>query len=447
MPNFPKYESYKDNGIEWLGEIPQHWKIQSLNSILVNRNEKNDPVKTKNILSLSIANGVTPYSDENRGGNKANSDLTAYKLAYPGDIVLNSMNVVVGAVGLSEYFGAISPVYYALNLRIKEKNDIRFFDYIFKNSSFQRYLFQYGKGILFHKSDSGKLNTIRMKISIQDLKKVPLPLPPLEEQNRIVEFLDRTTAEIDRAIAQKQRLIELLQEQKAILINQAVTKELNPNVPMRDRSIEWIGEIPEHWDVKRLRYIGSCQNGISQSADYFGFGYPFVTYTDVYANLELPKIVSGLANSTNQDRRKYSVQRGDVFFTRTSETVEEIGISSTCFNTIKDATFSGFLIRFRPVPDLIVPEFSKYYFRCQLHRFFFVKEMTLVTRASLSQELLKKLPVLLPPIEEQTAISNDIQIKEKLIDDVIFTVNQQIEKLKEYKQLLIANAITGKIKV
>ena len=111
MLTFPKYESYKDSGVEWLGEIPSHWEVQSLKSILVNRNEKNEPVKTKHILSLSIANGVTPYSDENRGGNKAKSDLTDYKLAYPGDIVLNSMNVVVGAVGLSKYFGAISPVY------------------------------------------------------------------------------------------------------------------------------------------------------------------------------------------------------------------------------------------------------------------------------------------------------------------------------------------------
>ncbi|MFM6135741.1 MAG: restriction endonuclease subunit S, partial [Sphaerospermopsis kisseleviana] len=186
---------------------------------------------------------------------------------------------------------------------------------------------------------------------------------------------------------------------------------------MKDSGIEWLGAIPEHWEVKRLRYTGFCQNGISKGADYFGFGYPFVNYTDVYANPELPKIVNGLANSTDEDRINYSVQTGDIFFTRTSETIEEIGITSTCLQSIDNATFSGFLIRVRPFANLIFPGFSKYYFRCQLHRFFFVKEMNLVTRASLSQELLKKLPVLLPPLQEQQKIAEYLDQKTAQIEE------------------------------
>ncbi|WP_258169831.1 type I restriction endonuclease [Nostoc sp. 'Peltigera membranacea cyanobiont' N6] len=155
----------------------------------------------------------------------------------------------------------MSPVYYALYLRNKEKTSIDFYSYIFSNSTFQKYLFQYGKGILVKKSDSGKLNTIRMKISMQDLKKVPLPLPPIAEQKRIVEFLDHKTSEIDQAIAKKQCLIKLLQEQKTILINQAVTKGLNLKAPMRDSGVEWIGEVPEHWEVSRIGFIGEVGNG------------------------------------------------------------------------------------------------------------------------------------------------------------------------------------------
>ena len=141
----------------------------------------------------------------------------------------------------------------------------------------------------------------------------------------------------------------------------------------QDSGVEWLGEIPASWEIKRLRYVGACQNGISKGADYFGSGYPFVNYSDVYTNLELPKMVSGLARSTDEDRKNYSVKTGDIFFTRTSETIEEIGIASTCLNVINNAIFSGFLIRFRPFHSLLFQEFSKYYFRSNKHRYFFVK--------------------------------------------------------------------------
>jgi len=172
------YPKYKDSGVPWLGDVPEHWEIKALRTILKQRNEKNDPIKTEQILSLSIAHGVTLYSHEGRGGNKSKGDLTAYKIAIAGDIVLNSMNVVVGAVGLSKHTGAISPVYYALH-PISDEIDIRFYEKIFKNKFFQKFLMIYGKGILIKKSSTGKFNTIRMKISSNDLKGTVLPLPPL----------------------------------------------------------------------------------------------------------------------------------------------------------------------------------------------------------------------------------------------------------------------------
>lgn len=215
----------KDSGIDWIGQIPEHWKVSPIRSLFGFRNEKNDPIKTKNILSLSIAKGVTRYSDKDRGGNKRKDDLTAYKLAHPNDIVLNSMNVIVGAVGRSKYFGAISPVYYALFLQDHD-SDIEYFEFIFSNSSFQRGLLRYGKGILMKLSGTGQLNTIRMKISQSDLKILPLPHPPKSEQLQIVKHLRTETKKIDGAISIKEDQIAALKEYKTTLINAAVTGKI-----------------------------------------------------------------------------------------------------------------------------------------------------------------------------------------------------------------------------
>lgn len=224
-----RYESYKDSGVDWLGEIPSHWECLPIRSIFKFRNEKNDPIKTDNILSLSIANGVTEYSDENRGGNKRKDDLSSYKLAYPNDIVLNSMNVIVGAVGVSKYFGAISPVYYALSL-YNQRANLSYYENIFKNENFQRGLLRFGKGILIKFGENGKMNTIRMKISQDDLKKLYFPIPPLSEQQKIAQFLDDKTAKIDQAIALKTAHIEKLKEYKSVLINDVVTGKVRVSV-------------------------------------------------------------------------------------------------------------------------------------------------------------------------------------------------------------------------
>ncbi|WP_201775680.1 restriction endonuclease subunit S [Photobacterium kishitanii] len=384
MSKYEQYSEYTETGISWIGSIPKHWELVPLRAVLQFRNEKNDPVKTSNILSLSIAKGVTLYSEEGRSGNKRKDDITAYKIAHPNDIVLNSMNIVVGAVGVSKYFGAISPVYYALHT-YKKETSLKYYASIFHNSSFQKDLLRFGKGILIKISDNGKLNTIRMKVSQEDLKGMYFPRPPFKEQTQIAAFLDHETAKIDTLIHKQQRLIELLKEKHQAVISHTVTKGLNLDAPMKDSGVEWLGEVPEHWDVKPLRYLGNCQNGINIGAESFGSGYPFISYGDAYKNIALPKVASGLVQSTKNDRVSYSLNIGDVLFTRTSETIEEIGLSSTCLQKIDNAVFAGFLIRFRPFDNLLNSTYSKFYFRNQILRAFFIKEMNLVTRASLSK--------------------------------------------------------------
>lgn len=440
---YKTYDSYKDSGVEWISQIPREWETRSVRAIFIDRNEKNDPIKTKDILSLSIAEGVTPYSDENRGGNKAKNDLSAYKLAYPNDIVLNSMNVVVGAVGLSKYFGAISPVYYALRARNSE-TDIHFYEKVFKNQSFQRYLLKFGKGILIKEGENGKLNTIRMKISRDDLKTVVLPFPPIDTQNRIAAFLDQKTAEIDAAIEKKQRLIELLKEQKSILINQAVTKGLTPNAPMKDSGIEWIGQIPVHWEVKRLKNVLSdaLKYGANEEANECVEGDPrYIRITD-FADDGLLKddtrrtLPSKKANS-------YLLSKGDILLARSGATVGK----SFIYDSDEPACFAGYLIRARANDKEILPYYLYLYTKSPV--FTAWKEVTFskATIQNIGADKYAIMPIIAPPIAEQISLLEWIAVQSEPFDRFISNVHLEIQKLQEFKQTLIAHAVTGKIKV
>ncbi|MEJ5063335.1 restriction endonuclease subunit S [Erwinia sp. MYb375] len=216
---------------------------------------------------------------------------------------------------------------------------------------------------------------------------------------------------------------------------------------MKDSGVEWLGEVPEHWIVKPLRYLGDFQNGINIGAEAFGSGYPFVSYGDAYKNRVLPEFGSGLVQSTSEDRKKYSLLTGDVLFTRTSETIEEIGFASACLKTIENACFAGFLIRFRPNSLNLNVAYSKYYFSNQLLRVFFTKEMNLITRASLSQDLLKTMPGVIPPRHEQREIAKLLDEKSKRFDQLQLLGEEQIMFLKERRTALISAAVTGKIDV
>ena len=221
------YPAYKPSGVEWLGDVPEHWEVNPLGRVLMQRKERNDPIKTTNILSLSLKTGVIPYADKEAGGNKAKEDLSAYMLAYPGDIVVNSMNVVVGSVGISKYFGAVSPVYYMLRPR-DPYDPVDYTGAIFQNTGFQRSLFGLGNGIMYIESKtSGKLNTIRLRIPMTRLKKVMLPRPPSEEQSAIVRHLFKVISESTAALESTESQIVLLHEFRTRLISDVVTGKLD----------------------------------------------------------------------------------------------------------------------------------------------------------------------------------------------------------------------------
>jgi type I restriction enzyme S subunit len=272
-------------------------------------------------------------------------------------------------------------------------------------------------------------------------------LPTPKEQQDIAAFLDIRCSHIDSIITEMEQQTEVLKQYKISLITETVTKGLDKTVPMKNSGIDWIGKIPAHWEVKKIRYLGDFQNGISKDGEYFGTGYPFVSYGDVYNNMQLPSQVDGQIESSKKEKILYSVKKGDIFFTRTSETIEEIGFASVCTETIIDATFAGFLIRFRPSTGGLDAQFSKFYFRADVLRAFFVKEMMIVTRASLPQSLLKNLWVILPPIMEQNKIGDFLTSKCTKIDNIITEKRQSIETMKAYKKSLIHEYVTGKKRV
>ncbi len=413
-----RYESYKDSGVEWLGEIPSHWECVPLRSIFKFRNEKNDPIKTDNILSLSIANGVAEYSEENRGGNKRKDDLTSYKLAYPNDIVINSMNVIVGAVGVSKYFGAISPVYYALYLHNLEAN-LPYYEKVFKNENFQKGLLQFGKGILIKFGENGKMNTIRMKISQDDIKTLYLPMPPHPEQQKIAQYLDDKTAKIDQAIMLEEKQIELIKEHKQILIQNAVTKGLNPHVKFKHSDVEWIGEVPEHWEVKKLKYLASINNGLD--------------YKSVLAEEGYPVFGSGgqFAYATSY------LYSGEAVLLGRKGTIDKPLYINDKFWTV-DTMFYCICNKF------IHTKFV-YYCCCSLIPFGYYSTSTALPSMTQSDLLNNKFTI--PPISEQHQIANYLDQQTAKIDHAIQLKQQQIDKLKEYKTVLINDVVTGKVKV
>lgn len=383
----------KDSGVEWIGKIPNEWKIIKIGNQYLERKVK---VSDTDYAALSVTmKGILPQL-ANAAKTDAHDDR---KLVCIGDFAINSRSDRRGSCGISPYDGSVSLI--NIVLKPRDKMCPQYYNWLFHSTMFSDEFYKWGHGIV---DDLWTTNW-------QDMKKIYIPAPPLFEQQKIAAYLDTKCSKIDELTAKIKTTIDEYKKLKQSVITEAVTKGLNPDVKMNDSGYDFIGKIPELWEICRLKNIGTLQNGISKGGEFFGKGYPFVSYRDVYRNYALPESVSGLVEATEAERNKYSVEKGDIFFTRTSETIEEVGFSCVCEKTILDATFSGFVIRVRPFNSSLVTGYAKYYFRSNHHRFYLVKEMNLVTRASLGQDLLKSMPVLIPPKEEQQQISDFLDKK------------------------------------
>jgi len=416
MNQYKAYPQYKNSGIEWLNEIPEYWEVKKLKYSARIQGGKDQ----KAVLD---DNGIYPVYGSGGIFGYANQYL------YNGEsVLLGRKGTVNKPLYVNDKFWTVDTMYYTI---LEQTANAKWLYYATTTIRFDYY--QYGSAV--------------PSMTQEDLHNIHFATPIQEEQQTIANYLDKATAKIDTLIEKQTKLIELLKEKRQAVISTAVTRGLDSSVPMKDSGVEWLGEIPEHWTRTPLRYIGRLQNGISKGGDYFGSGFPFVNYGDIYKNATLPQQVSGLAKSTKEDQHVYSVKVGDVFFTRTSETIDDIGMASTCIETIEKGTFSGFTIRFRQLAQTLDEHFSKYYFRTGHSQAFFEEHLNLVTRASLGQDILKQLSVLIPPFGEQKEIAQFLDIKTTTIDSLVLKATRSIELLKEKRTALISAVVTGKIDV
>lgn len=413
----------------WMGEIPDSWETKKIKFVLSQRNENNVPIKSTEILSLTAKQGVIPYSEKEGGGNKPKQDFSAYKLTYPGDIVMNSMNILSGAVGLSKYMGCISPVYYALKPKNKT-DDVRFFYYVFANKTFQNSLLGLGNGILIKQSDNGNFNTIRMRIPIEKLNSLSVPYPSPSIQQQIADFLDHKTAEIDGLIDKINTEIDTLKQYQSSVITQAVTKGLDPNVPMKDSGIEWIGEIPETWKVVKIKHLVNTVNLKDKLSNL----------NSRYIGLENVEKGTGklIMTATTYPDEIYKIcKKGNVLYSKLRPNLAKVLIApfdSCCTSEFEVLnTFNNRWIKYCLLSNGITEMTTAATYGVKMPR---------VNWEEVSNY---KIPV--PKNDEIEIINNYIDSKMLTVDNLIKQKQQQITELTEYKNSLIFEYVTGKKQV
>ena len=432
MSFFPKHARYKDSGFEWLGEVPEHWDVQSLRAVAGLYVEKNQPDLP--VLSVYREYGVILKDSRDDNHNATSLDTSNYKVVRPGDLAVNKMKAWQGSLGVSEHHGIVSPAYITCRLN-QEKVTGRYIHYLLRSKSLIGALDSISYGVRVGQWD----------MRFEDFKKVGITIPPKPEQDRIVAFLDQKTAEIDALIAKKQRQIELLDEQKAILINRAVTRGLNPNAKLKPSGIEWIGGIPEHWEVKSAKHacerIIDCKN---RTPDVIPDGGYYVLRT---SNVKKGLLVDDEITRTDQKHFEIWTERGapqkdDVLFTREAPAGE-----ACIFDGSIPACLGQRMMYFRTDPTQLLPQFLVHTIYQGPSATYIVLKTNGSTVGHLRLPQVYALPILLPPVEEQAAILAMIAATEETERKLIQTVETQIQSLKTLRSTLIAHAVTGSIKV
>ena len=422
----------KDSNIQWLGQYPRNWKLERIKYCLQDRVEKNNPIRTKSILSLTAKQGVIPYDQKEGGGNKPKEDLTAYRLAYPGDIVMNSMNILSGAVGLSKYFGCVSPVYYMLRPR-NEQEDVRYYNYIFQTRIFQRSLYGLGNGILIKESGNGKLNTIRMRIPMEKFGTLMIPVAPPSEQKEISDFLDSKCSEIDAISADIQKEIETLEQYKRSIITEAVTKGLNPNAETKKSAIFYMAPYNSAWRLTKIGY--EC----TKLARPFSPTDMPLLCTNKGKVSPRPSDMTG--KMVSEDNAMQGIHKGDI----------AIHGMDTWHGAIAMSEYDGKITRVVHVCDSRQDKRFIVYYLQQLAFNDVYKLISFGIRGNTSDfrswDKVKDIYIALPDIEEQRKISDFLDLECRRVEEIVFEKKKQLDVLESYKKSLIYEYVTGKKEV
>jgi type I restriction enzyme S subunit len=399
------FTNYQRIELKWLEYLPDSWNILRTKQVFRLRIEKAPNNNQMELLSIYTHIGVKPRKDLEQRGNKA-STTDGYWVVKKGDIISNKLLAWMGAVGVSHYEGVTSPAYDIL--RPIQACNTDYYHYLFRTP---KYLQQF-------KIRSRGIMDMRLRLYFDQLGQIPVPVPPTDEQDSIVLFLNWKTAQINKFIRNKRRLIELLKEQKQNVINQAVTRGLDPNVKLKPSGVEWIGDIPEHWEVRRLKFLARIRNGQD--------------YKEVEAESGYPVMGSGGQFAYSS---AFMYEGESVLFGRKGTIDKPLYINGR-FWTV-DTMF------YTEVSKLVSAKFL--YFSALSFPFDYYSTKTALP--SMTQQDLGNHPVALPPRDEQELIIQYIEEESQLIDQTISRAQREIELMREYRTRLISDVVTGQVDV
>ncbi|NHM16491.1 restriction endonuclease subunit S [Eggerthellaceae bacterium zg-887] len=423
-----RYDSYKDSGIEWIGEIPSHWRSTRISSLCDSRNEK---ASDKDYRPLSVTmKGIVPQLET----AAKTQDGDNRKLVRRGDFVINSRSDRRGSCGISPMDGSVSLISNVL----APKNSLmvsEYFEYLFRTEAFADEFYKWGTGIV---DDLWSTNWTRMK-------NILVCLPDKHEQKAIADYLDVKTAEIDSLIEKTERSIELLEEYRKSVISEAVTKGLNPDAPMKDSGIEWIGEIPAHWEIAKSTNLGTTTLGrmLDKSTASGPNMCPYLSNKNIQWFEIRTDNLNEMSFPEDSDIR-YGIKDGDILICEGGE----VGRCAVWRGDSPDFYFQKAIHRFR----IDATKANSEYIAFQLYQKASVTNFAEVrkgesTIAHLPGDQLNSLRYLLPPLEEQYAIAIYLTKHLESINHLIHRTEVIIELLREYRKSLISEAVTGKFKV
>jgi len=429
------YPKYKPSGIDWLGDIPEWWELLKVKH-LFKISEEASFEANPTILSLT-QHGIKKRDISNNEGQIASS-YSGYRKISIGDVVLNIMDLLSGFVDRSQYNGVISPAY--ATLKPTKKIETKYFNYFFQKHYFEKIFFPFGQGV-----------SVDHRWTLKDFTLLNFPIikPTFEEQEKIAKFLDNKLEKIDQIIEKNNHLVELLHEKRQAVITRAVTKGLDPRARLKPSGIDWLGDIPEDWEVKRLKYVSypRVSNVDKKSED--DIKVMLCNYIDVYKNDFIDENIDFMeATAKINQIDNFELKHDDILITKDSETPDDIGISA--YVKLKDTVkiVCGYhLAIITPNKPSLIGRYLFRLFHSKLYRSQFEISCNGVTRFGLNSYIIFNINVILPPLPEQKNIADYIDDKTAKIDEMTKKVELQNQKLQEFRQALISSAVTGKIQV
>lgn len=431
-----RHDSYKPSGVKWLGDVPSHWDVQALRAVTQLKSDRKRPDLP--VLSVYREYGVIRKDSRDDNHNATSLDTSTYKVVQPGDLVVNKMKAWQGSMGVSAHEGIVSPAYITCATK-SERVLPGYLHYLLRSSSL----------IAVYNSLSYGVRVGQWDMHYEDFKQIPIPLPPQAEQNKIVVFLDRKTAEIDAAITQKERLINLLQEQRAIEINQAVTLGLDQNTSFRKSNIEWIDVLPSHWEIVPLKHVSTVQSGVT-----LGKNYAPSHSTKLFPYLRVANVQDGYIDLSEiteitlpiKQARNYFLRSGDILVTEGGD-IDKLGRGNCWHGQLGECLHQNHVFAVR-ILKRVRPEYVALITGVSYARRYFTTTANKTTNlASTNKTKLGNLPLLVPPIVEQDAILMRCNKVKAQFEALIAPVKNEIAALKEMRDVVIAESVTGKIKV